>query len=139
VKFTCLVCSRTFKGSQSRADRGVCSDCEPKPQSAIEQAPAIAPVAEPEQEDQEFVPMYARFKKEMTGLVYISECLLFAAVLPMIGIFVGLAMKNVAVVITSFSLLISIMSLLVTGWITGHFIQIVIDMANNLQRIADRK
>jgi len=75
----------------------------------------------------------------MKGLISVAEWLLFMAMLPVVGVGVGYAVASLAVVIASASLLIAMVSLSMSAWIAGKLILIVIDMANNLQRIADRK
>ncbi len=135
--FRCKECRKQFKGSEARAAKEICRDCEtpldlPEPPTA-----KLSPV--PPEPDEEFVPLYGKFQREMKGLISVAEWLLFMAMLPVVGIGVGYVERSLAVVIASVSILIAMVSLSVSAWIAGKLILIVIDMANNLQRIADRE
>ena len=115
----------------------ICRDCETP--LDLPEPPAAKPSPVQSEPDEEFVPLYGRFQQEMKGLICVAKWLLFMAVLPVAGIGVGYAVKSLIIVIASASILIAMVSLSVSAWIAGKLILIVIDMANNLQRITDRK
>jgi len=135
--FRCKECRKQFKGSEARAAREICRDCETP--LDLPEPPAVKPSPVNAEPDDEFVPLYGKFQREMQGLTTFAEWILFMAMLPIVGIGVGYVERSLAIVIASVSILLAMVSLSVSAWIASKLILIVIDMANNLQRIADRE
>jgi hypothetical protein len=107
--------------------------------------PVVAPVApvqveEPQPEpNDEFVPQYQFLRKTCSLVIGFSEWSAWMTVLPVI-LFCGSVVdkKFMSPWITA-SILFSWVSSVMVWWFGCKLIQVVIDMANNLQRIADRK
>lgn len=143
VEFRCLVCSKRFKGPQERAERQVCRTCDQRPA----EMPVVAPVApvqveepEPEQEpEDEFVPQYQFVRKMASLVIGMAEWCVWMTVVPLIMFLGSLVDKKFLSPWITASILLSCVWSIAITWFGCKLIQVVIDMANNLQRIVDRK
>lgn len=143
VEFRCLVCSKRFKGPQERAERQVCRTCDQRP-AEMPVVAAVSPVQveepKPQREpEDEFVPQYQFVRKMASLVIAVAEWCVWMTVLPVILFFGSLADKKFLSPWITISILFSWVSSVMVWWFGCKLIQVVIDMANNLQRIADRK
>jgi hypothetical protein len=131
VKFNCLVCSRSFRASQARADKGVCPDCEASQRDTISSPQSVARSDRPE-----LAPLYGSLYAVMSWIIILAYGLLVLSVMPLaIGLanFFSHSTVPLAAVISFCSLLVSAVWL----WVIGSLGRVFIDMANNVARITD--
>ena len=137
--FRCKECRKQFKGSEARAAREICRDCEmpldlpepPAPEANSSPVRASSPV--------EFVEQYQNVKRFANFVMFIAEMSFWLTAVPLIFAVISLSDKRFSMAFTLTGVFVFSVVATTSWWLFGNLVRMAVDAANNLQRIADRE
>lgn len=126
TSFVCSGCSRKFKGSAEHARRGICPECDAATESDDDEADSVA--------------KHVFFNKVAALICELSQWGMLVSVVPLLLGIISLIAEDVKISpVMLFGLFAWLFGMSLSSWLAAMFIRVVVDIANNLQKIVDRK